>query len=89
MRRTNKMKALQAVAGLSVAAAVAASSGLACGPKSLDGKSPSPTPASDAGAKAALIAGKAPKLGAPIRLDLGGLGIRDMMPWHDEIHYRR
>jgi hypothetical protein len=32
-----------------------------------------------------VIAGKAPKLGAPIRLDLGGLGIRDMTPWRDEI----
>jgi hypothetical protein len=32
-----------------------------------------------------VIAGEAPKLGAPIRLDLGGLGIRDMTPWHDEI----
>ena len=32
-----------------------------------------------------VIAGKAPKLGTPVRLDLGGLGIRDMTSWRDEI----
>jgi hypothetical protein len=34
---------------------------------------------------AGVIAGEPPKLGAPIRLNLGGLGIRDMASWHNEI----